>query len=109
MKRTIFAAVLVAAGVVGATTGCGTWNSAKCWFSTGRCLTYEEYLSVEPNSNPPPSASEVLAKLGKPMKVMDTNGVRRRIDYHSETLTGEMRVAEFYFDEQEKLVKKELW
>jgi hypothetical protein len=75
----------------------------------GECLSYEKYLSVDPTAVPTPTVDTVISQLGTPMNVHDRNGKRRSVDYHAYSLTGEMKVAVFTFDENEKLVKKELW
>ena len=93
------AAVLVAAGC----------SSLTCMFGKGRCVSYDEYLAIDQSASPKPTAEDVVKRLGEPMAVHDRNGKRRSIDYHAYSLTGDMKVAVFTFDENEKLVKKELW
>ncbi len=105
MKRFVLVSVALAGGLL-AVGGCST---VRCWFLKGECLTYDQYLSIDQSASPKPTAEEVLKKLGTPQEVHDRDGVRRRIDYHCWSLTGDMKTAEFTFDEQEHLVKKELW
>jgi len=111
MKRAIVLAsgLLALAGTLVAAPGCSTTSSVRCWFLTGRCLSYEQYLSLDQDASPPPTAATVLSTLGAPKSVHDRDGVRRRIDYYAYSLTGDLKIAEFTFDENEKLVKKELW
>lgn len=111
MKRALVVAssLLLLAGALGAAPGCASGSNPRCWFLKGNCLTYDQYLSVDQSAVPTPTADYVLKTLGDPMSVRDRDGIRRRIDYHSYSLTGELKIAEFTFDENEKLVKKELW
>jgi hypothetical protein len=104
MNRSLSAVVALGglAALVVLAPGCGTVRK-------GSLLTYDEYLSIDTATTPTPTADTVLSKLGMPKSVHDRNGVRRRIDYHTYTLNGDMKTAEFSFDENEKLVKKELW
>ncbi len=78
-------------------------------FLRGTTLTYEQYLSQDVNAVPPVTADALIAALGPPADVYDRDGARRRIDYNAFSLTGELKHAEFYFDREERLVKKELW
>ena len=89
--------------------GCGGPPTMPCWVLKGECITYEKYLSIDQTAIPTPTTDTVIAALGTPMAVHDRNGKRRSIDYHAFSLTGDMKVAVFTFDENEKLVKKELW
>jgi outer membrane protein assembly factor BamE (lipoprotein component of BamABCDE complex) len=103
MKRA--AIVFLAAGAL-LLSGCTT---VRCWFVKGECLTYEQYLSIDQSANPAPTADQVLKTLGNPLAVRDRDGVRRRVDYYAFSLNGDLKIAEFTFDANEKLVKKELW
>jgi hypothetical protein len=96
-------------GALALGAGCSTVNTARGWFLKGNVLTYEQYLSIDPAATPTPTADTVLQQLGMPLSVKDRDGVRRRIDYHAYSLTGDLKNAEFSFDENEKLVKKDLW
>jgi hypothetical protein len=111
MKRALLVCAGLTAlfGTISATTGCATVQKVNELFLKGEVLTYEKYLSVDQAASPPPKADTVISTLGMPMAVHDRDGVRRRIDYHCYSLTGEMKIAEFQFDEHENLVKKELW
>jgi hypothetical protein len=101
MKRAAF--VVLAAGLL---AGC---SSVRCWFLKGECLTYEQYLSIDQSANPAPTADQVLKTLGAPLAVRDRDGIRRRIDYYAYSLNGDLKIAEFRFDANEKLVEKQLW
>ena len=111
MKRAVVlaAGLFALAGSVAVLPGCSTTSSVRCWFLKGSCLTYEQYLSLDQDASPPPTADMVLATLGAPKAVHDRDGARRRIDYYAYSLTGELKIAEFSFDDSEKLTKKELW
>ncbi len=94
----------------GTTAGCTSVKSLYSGvFHTGNLITYEQYLSLDQDANPPPTVDEVIAKLGKPRAVHDRDGARRVIEYHAFSLTDELRVAEFHFDDKERLTKKQLW
>ena len=100
----------VLAGMFTVTLGTlGGCSTVKGWFLKGEVLTYEKYLTVDQSAKPTPTAETVIATLGMPKAVHDRDGIRRRIDYYAYSLTGDLKVAEFTFDENEKLVKKELW
>jgi hypothetical protein len=110
MKRALalsLGLLLVSAALTGAC--CGGPPTTPCWMLKGECLTYEKYLSIDQSAVPTPTAESVMSALGTPMAVHDRNGKRRSIDYHAYSLTGDMKIATFTFDENEKLVKKELW
>jgi hypothetical protein len=111
MKRAVLLASGLATlcGVLAAAPGCSSMSSARCWFLKGACLTYEQYLAVDQTANPAPTADYVIKTLGAPLEVHDRDGVPRRVDYHCYSLNGDMKIAEFQFDENQKLVKKELW
>ena len=111
MKRAVVVASgLLALGfVLAAAPGCAASRAFQCMFFKGNCISYDQYLSVDQSAVPTPTAEAVLQSLGSPMAVHDRNGIRRSIDYHAYSLTGELKVAQFTFDENEKLVKKELW
>jgi hypothetical protein len=111
MKRAVVVASgLLALGfVLTAAPGCAASRAFQCMFMKGNCIAYDQYLSVDQNAVPTPTAESVLQSLGSPMAVHDRNGIRRSIDYHAYSLTGELKIAVFTFDDNEKLVKKELW
>src|SRR5262245_34862857 len=88
---------------------CSTYNSVRSAFLTGDVLTYTQYLSVDQSGTPAPTPDYVLKTLGKPLEVHDRNGVIRSIDYHCYSLNDDLKIASFFFDENQKLVKKELW
>lgn len=106
MKRTLF--VVAALAGLAATLSTAPGCSMGAVFA-GNVLSYEQYLSIDQDMKPTPTADTVLQALGMPKTVHDRNGVRRRIDYNAKSLTGDLKTAEFTFDENEKLVKKELW
>ncbi len=111
MKRIL---VLVAGsaslvGVLGVLPGCETVHSVHGWFLSGAVLTYQQYLSVDQAAVPAPNADSVIKTLGKPMEVHDRDGVIRAVDYHCYSLNGDLKLATFFFDENQKLVKKEMW
>jgi hypothetical protein len=111
MKRAVVVASgLIALGfVLAAAPGCAASRAFQCMFFKGNCISYDQYLSVDQSAVPTPTAEAVLQSLGNPMAVHDRNGIRRSIDYHAYSLTGELKIAVFTFDDNEKLVKKELW
>jgi hypothetical protein len=111
MKRAVVVAsgLLALGAVLGAAPGCSASRAFSCLFMKGNCISYEQYLSVDQSSVPTPTAESVLQALGNPMAVHDRNGIRRSVDYHAYSLTGELKIAVFTFDDNEKLVKKELW
>ena len=104
MKRAIAFLTLALPLVVLA--GCST---VRCWFVKGRCLTYEQYLAVDQDARPAPTVESVMSSLGKPAAVHDRDGATRQLDYYTWSLTGELKLAEFTFDENGNLVKKWLW
>lgn len=104
MKRAIVSAVLAIS--LATLAGCTT---VKCWFVKGRCLSYEQYLSVDQDARPVPTVESVMTSLGKPAAVHDRDGATRQLDYYTYSLTGELKLAEFTFDESGNLVKKWLW
>ena len=111
MKRAVVVAsgLLALSGLLAVAPGCSASRAFGCLFMKGNCITYDQYLSVDQNASPTPTAESVLQSLGNPMAVHDRNGIRRSIDYHAYSLTGELKVATFTFDDNEKLEKKELW
>ena len=76
---------------------------------TSDTITYDAYLAIDAQANPKPTADEVIAKLGEPLSVHDSNGAMRRVDYRAWSPDDELRRAQFHFDKNEKLVKKEMW
>ncbi|MCE9634451.1 MAG: hypothetical protein K8T90_01995 [Planctomycetes bacterium] len=96
--------------VLAASTGCRTMTDAYGWaFLSGEMITYDQYQTIDPEASPKPTADDVINTLGKPMAIHDRNGARVRIDYHAYGLDDSLKRAEFHFDKNEKLVKKELW
>lgn len=96
-----------AAGTLG---GCQTVKETYAdAFYSGTVLTYEQYLSIDQTANPAPTADEVMEALGNPSSVKDRDGVKRRVEYWAFSLTGEIKRAEFHFNEFGRLEKKELW
>lgn len=75
----------------------------------GDTITYQQYLDMAIDGPDRVSADMLIAKLGKPASVKDRNGKRRLIYYNAFSLTDELKKAEFHFDEDEMLMKKELW
>ena len=90
--------------------GCQSSKEAyAALFYKGDTITYDQYLSQDVNAVPQVSVDSLLEALGKPRAVVDRDGVRRRIEFNAFSMTGDLKVAEFHFDVNEKLVKKELW
>jgi len=110
MKRIlILASGLAAASGALALTGCATYNSVRTSFMSGDVLTYAQYLSIDQSASPTPTVTHVLKTLGDPLEVHYRDGVIRSIDYHSHSLNDDLKIATFFFDENQNLVKKELW
>ena len=103
IARFAFVAVVAAAPLL---SGCSTIREP---FLSGTVLTYDAYLSQDVNAVPPVTVDSLIETLGPPADVYDRDGVRRRVEYHSYSMTGDLKRAEFHFDRDEKLVKKELW
>lgn len=101
--------VLALGATLSVTAGCTVTNAVRDWTLKGSVLTYDQYLSVDQSASPPPTADTVLTKLGMPMNVHDRDGIRRQIDYYAYSLNNDLNIAEFHFDEHEKLTKKVLW
>jgi hypothetical protein len=104
-------AVVLSLGLVAAgTTGCRqmavAWNTC-C--QRGALVTYEQYQQIDTEANPKLGVEDVMEILGKPMEVHDRNGARVRLDYHAFGMDESLKRAEFHFDKNEKLLKKELW
>ena len=78
-------------------------------FLSGKTLTYDQYLSQDVHAVPQVTVDSLLETLGPPRSVADRDGVRRRVEYHAFSMTGDLKMAEFHFDVNERLVKKELW
>lgn len=92
------------------TTGCRVMSDFYGWCClSGDMVNYDQYQAIDADANPKPSVDDVINSLGKPMAVHDRNGARVRVDYHAYGLDDSMKRAEFHFDRNEKLVKKELW
>ncbi len=93
-----------------ALTGCETTRDAYAnVFLSGTVLTYEQYLSVDQDADPPVAAERVIEMLGDPREVRDVDGVKRMVSYWAYSFTGDLKRAEFHFDSMGKLMKKELW
>jgi hypothetical protein len=98
------AAVLLTAG------GCRQMTDFWGWCClSGDLIDYEQYLSIDQEANPKPSVDDVISRLGSPASVHDRDGARIRLDYHAYSLNDELKRAQFFFDKNEKLLKKELW
>ena len=76
---------------------------------TGTTLTWRQYLEVGDPPEPNPTVDQVIGKLGEPAKVHVHEGMRRKLNYNGFSMTDELRWVEFIFDEDERLVKKEMW
>ena len=111
MKRTFVVALHLAAlsGVVVAAPSCASNPVFPSLFLKGTVLTYPQYLSIDQAATPAPTADMVLKSLGTPMEVRDRDGLIREIDYHAYSLNGDLKIATFFFDANQKLVKKDLW
>jgi len=111
MKRTLVlvSCVVALGGVLVAAPGCANSPFFPSLFVKGEVLTYAQYLSVDQSATPAPTADYVLKKLGTPMEVRDRDGKIREIDYHAYSLNDDMKIATFFFDANQKLVKKDLW
>lgn len=109
LPRTVVSASFLAVAL-GAAGGCRSmveaWDSV---FWTSQTITYDQYLAIDPEANPKPSADDVIAQLGEPMAIHDRNGAKIRIDYRAWSLNDELKRAEFHFNSNEKLLKKEMW
>lgn len=108
--RSVRALTVVALFLATGLAGC---RSAKEVYAaallTGNTITYEQYLSIEQDRDPPPTVDEVVRALGKPAQVYDRNGKRLKVVYHAFSMTDQLKRAEFHFDGEERLMKKELW
>ena len=112
--RLLMAALL---GVIPFTAGCKTVKEAYAdTVLRGETITYEQYLSMitidqakAAGSGDPANADQLIARLGKPASVYDLNGKRRKIVYNAFSLSDELKKAEFHFNENEVLMKKQLW
>ncbi len=106
-RSLVLAAALAVAPLLG---GCQSATELYAdAFLRGNVLSYDEYLSQDRNAVPPVTADSLLEALGPPADVFDRDGIRRRIDYHAFSLTGVLKRAEFHFDKDEQLTKKDLW
>jgi hypothetical protein len=102
--------MLVLASSALAVTGCQSTKDAYAnVFLSGTVLTYEQYLSIDQNADPPISAETVIERLGDPREVRDVDGVKRMVSFWAYSFTGDLKRAEFHFDRMGKLMKKELW
>lgn len=102
------AAALLA--VLPLTTGCKTVKEAYAdTILTGDTITYEQYLQFDVESETKYTVDMVIARLGKPARVSDRDGKRRKVTYHAFSMADELKTAEFFFDAGEVLIKKELW
>jgi hypothetical protein len=111
MKRTVVLVSCLAAlaGVLVVAPGCANNPFFPSLFRKGTVLTYKQYLSIDQSATPTPTADFVLKTLGTPMEVRDRDGRIREIDYHAYSLNDDMKIATFFFDANQKLVKKDLW
>jgi hypothetical protein len=110
---TVRAGRFLATGLLGVALlsgGCRTvvegWDAV---FWTSDVITYDQYLAIDAEATPKPSVDDVIGQLGTPVSVHDRNGARVRIDYRAFSLNDELKRAEFHFDTNEKLMKKEMW
>jgi hypothetical protein len=99
-------ALLALASLGGCRTITETWVGAV---HKGDLITYEQYLSIDPAANPKPSVDDVINTLGTPNDIHDRDGARVRLDYLCMSLNDEVKRAEFHFNKDERLTKKELW
>ena len=96
--------------VLAGTTGCRAMTDVWGWCCiTGELIDYGQYQAIDVDANPKPTVDDVINTLGKPNAIHDRNGVRVRVDYRAYGSDDSLRRAEFHFDKNEKLVKKELW
>jgi len=90
--------------------GCQSMTKAYAdIFYKGTTLTYDQYLTQDVHAVPRVTVDSLIETLGNPMAVADRDGVRRRVEYHAFSMIGDLKIAEFHFDTNERLVKKELW
>jgi hypothetical protein len=108
-KLVLVSCLATLGGALVVSGGCTSSPLFPTMFLKGQILTYEQYLSVDQSATPAPTADMVLKKLGTPMEVRDRDGLIREIDYHAYSLNGDMKIATFFFDANQKLVKKDLW
>ena len=101
MKQALGLALCVLASV----PACAVRNA----FWRGAVLSYEQYICVDQTNVPRPTPQTVVAKLGKPMAVREEKGAVKEIDYHAESIEGEMKIATYFFDEKHELYKKQMW
>ena len=107
MARCALGLVLAASPLL---VGCRTSKEAYAGvFLTGATLTYDQYLSQDVKAVPQVTVQSLVEALGKPRSVVDRDGLTRRVEYHTFSLNGDLKMAEFHFDVNERLVKKELW
>lgn len=110
MTQARWSLVLGLALTVLSAPGCRTVKEAYAHtLLTGEILSYEEYLSIGEGADPHPTAQQVLDRLGEPEHVEMQNGKRFRIRYHAFSIMEMLKRAEFVFDEDERLTKKDLW
>jgi hypothetical protein len=96
--------------VLAGSAGCRAMTDFYGWCClSGELITYDQYQMIDIEANPKPTVDDVINTLGTPMTVQDRNGARVRVDYHAYGLDDKLKRAEFHFDKNEKLVKKELW
>jgi hypothetical protein len=108
-KLVVVSCLATLGGALVVAGGCTSSPLFPTMFLKGTVLTYQQYLSVDQSASPSPTPKIVLAKLGTPMEVRDRDGLIREIDYHAYSLNGDMKIATFFFDANQKLVKKDLW
>ena len=93
-----------------ATAGC---PSAKRWYADtllcGETITYQQFLDQDQYADPKPTVDDVLRSLGEPLEVIQGKGFRRKLVYHGYNVHDDLARAEFTFDKDERLMKKEMW
>ncbi len=110
MRCRLALAALPLALLLAAAPGCRSVTEATVWaFRKGDLITYEQYMGIDAAANPKPSVDDVINTLGVPNDLHDRDGARVRVDYLCMALNDELKRAEFHFDKNERLLKKELW
>jgi hypothetical protein len=108
MKRALLLVSGLAA-LCGVLPGCSTVQSVHHWFLKGTVLSYDDYLKLDQTAVPTPTVQTVMNAYGPPKAVHDRGGAIRKVEWHCYSLDGELKTAEFSFDENGKLLTKQLW